>query len=265
MSLEEDILIERFLRDELSETENKQVLERMISDAEFKEKVLFEQQLFDTLNENSWSFVEKPDKTELEEYKKLFKSKEIKNIKNSIKKANTNFKKKKHFQIKKWHIFSSVAMIAMLISLSILLPGKESNQEIYANYINKSELPSIVNRGNENDFKELYKGQSLFEKKEYLKSAIIFSKELKNTSNSANVYIYLSVSQIELNQFQEAEKTLDLLINSNLIDAEKGYWFKSLLYLKSNQIEKTKKTLSFIIENSHYKKKEAKLLLEEIN
>ena len=70
---------------------------------------------------------------------------------------------------------------------------------------------------------------------------------------------------MELNQFQEAEKTLNSLISSNLIDAEKGYWFKSLLYLKSNQIEKVKATLSLIIKNSYFNNKKARELLESLN
>ena len=69
---------------------------------------------------------------------------------------------------------------------------------------------------------------------------------------------------MELDQFQEAEKTLDSLINSDLVDAEKGYWLKSLSYIKSKEIEKARNTLSIIIKNSYFNYKKATIVLKEI-
>lgn len=265
MSLEEDILIDHFLKNELTEIEKKAVFVRMNSDAIFKEKVLFEQQLFDTLDEKSWSFAKNIDNSEAKEYENLFKSDAIKDIKNSIAKANDNFKKKKTSGFKKWQIFSSAAVIALLISVYFLLPKNETPQEIYASHINMSELPSIVNRGNEISFKKLAKAQQFFENNQHSKSAIIFSEALKNNSNNSSIYIYLAISQMELNQFEKAEKTLDSLKTSNLVDAQKSYWYKSLLYIKANQIEKAKKTLATIIDHSYFNHLKAKKLLDQIN
>lgn len=264
MSLEEDILIERFLKNELSETEKNKVLESINSDALFREKVLFEQQLFDTLDENSWSFAKNVDTSKVKEFENLFKSEEIIYIKKTIAKANENFKKKKKNRFKKWQIYSSAAIVALLISVYALKPQNLSTNEIYTKFINSKEIPSIINRGNEKDFKKLVKGQRYFENKEYSKSAALFSSELKNNLNNSNVYILLALSQIEIDDFKNAEITLDSLLNSNLIDAQKSYWYKSLLYIKSNQIEKARNTLSILIKNSYYKNKQAIKLLEEI-
>ena len=52
MSLEEDILIEKYLKDQLSDDERKDFLEKMANDVTLREKVAFEKQLFETLDEN---------------------------------------------------------------------------------------------------------------------------------------------------------------------------------------------------------------------
>ena len=264
MSLEEDILIERFLKNELSETENNDVLERIGSDALFREKILFEQQLFETLDENNWSFAKNTDPSEAKDFENLFKSNEIKNIKKSIAKANEKFKKKKSSTFKKWPLYSSAAVIALLISVYLFNPKNQTSEEIYLSYITTTGLPSIINRGEENKFAQLFQAQRYFENKEYSSAINLLSEEFKNYSNNSNIYLYLAISQMELNQFQEAEKTLDSLINSNLIDAEKGYWFKSLLFLKSKKIQKAKATLSIIIKNNYFNSKKSEILLKEI-
>jgi hypothetical protein len=69
---------------------------------------------------------------------------------------------------------------------------------------------------------------------------------------------------MELNQFQDAEKTLNSFIESDFVDAENGYWLKSLLYLKSEQIEKAKTTLSLIIKNAYFNYKKAEEVLKKI-
>ena len=113
MSLEEDILIERFLNNELSKNEKNEILERMDSDPLFKEKVFFEQQLVETLDENNWSFAKNINTTEQNEYEDLFKAEKVKKIKESIAIANENFKKKKPLLFKKWYLYSSAAVIAL--------------------------------------------------------------------------------------------------------------------------------------------------------
>ena len=76
MSLEDDILIEKFLREELSEKERQSFMERLSSDPNFRAHFLMEKQLFDSLNEESWSFVKATENGEIEAYESIFKSAE---------------------------------------------------------------------------------------------------------------------------------------------------------------------------------------------
>ncbi len=77
MSLEEDLLIERFFNGTLSDTEHRAFLSRLENETSFKEKVEREKQLLETLNENDWSFINSSESSEVKSYKEIYKSDEI--------------------------------------------------------------------------------------------------------------------------------------------------------------------------------------------
>lgn len=262
MNIEDDILIERFFKKELSENEKISFLKRLKVDNDFKEYFLIEKQLWQTLNDKEWSFIENTNAKDVKEYEELFKSIEIKKIKESINVANKKYKNSKNL---KRFIYSSAAVLVLFFSIFMLDLSKEKSvEELYTFHIEQESLPTLANRGNDVQYEKLIKAQEFFEKKEYKKSIAIFSEELKTKNESSVVYLYIAIAQIETNQFSEAEITLDNLINSDFIDAQKGYWLKSLLYLKSNNLDKSKEELQKIINNSFYKKEEAKILLQQI-
>lgn len=264
MSLEEDILIEQYLKNQLSETEKKDFLERMSSDASFKEKVVFEKELFETLDENDWSFSEDIDVKEIEELETIFKSDAIKKIKESISLAQEEYKGPKKNTVKLIYLVAaSVALV--FTAYSLFFTVKTTPNELYAVYIHQNEIYSTISRGDGDLVENLIEAETYFKEKKYGKALPIFIKELPNNKNTASIYLYTAICQIELNKFTEAETTLNALISSDLIDAQKGYWYKSLLFIKSKQIEKAKKQLEFIIENNYFKHKKAKELLTKLD
>ena len=105
--------------------------------------------------------------------------------------------------------------------------------------------------------------QTSFEDNNYKRVIELLSPILDSTKNS-NVFLYVAISNTEIGAFSKAEETLNKLISSNLLDNQKGYWFKSLLYVKSNQLEKSKQELQRIIDSSYYKSEEAKELLKKL-
>ncbi len=264
MNLEDDILIENFLRGNLSEKEKEDFLIKLKIDSDFNEKFLFEKELFETYSEDEWN--SKNLNPELvKEYKELFQNSETQQLKTVIDKVQNKFQespKKKVFT--KRIIYLSAAMIALLFTVYTLIPKSISNQDLYFAYIQKDKLPSLISRStNETD---LVIGQEYFENKNYKESLRIFKKEFENSNvKNANIYLYIGISQIELNQFENAENTFDLLINSDLIDAPKGKWYKALLYLKNNQTEKTKRLLQEIVNEKSFNYILAEKLLIEID
>lgn len=146
MNLEDDILIERFLRNELSKKEEESFLERMDSDALFQEQVLLEKQLFESLNDDSWSFLEE-NTDEVKEYETILRSAEAQKIKEAIsqvqKEHSTSTKKP---QKKKWFMYSAAAAIALFFMINIY-NVKDSNQELFSFYLQETDLLALVNRG----------------------------------------------------------------------------------------------------------------------
>ena len=142
------------------------------------------------------------------------------------------------------------------------LEAVESNFTFEEKPINRLKTDTVSPK-TENTEKNIDKNKLLNDLK--IEISTIEECELKNNSSNSNLYLYLGISQMELNQFEESQKTLNSLINSNLIDSEKGYWFKGLLYLKSNRINKAKIMLQKIIDNSYYSHLKASEILIKLN
>ncbi|WP_027393336.1 tetratricopeptide repeat protein [Aquimarina latercula] len=262
MSLEEDILIERFLRNQLSEKERNDFLDTIANDQNFKEKFLLEKQIFETLNEEEWSYVSKIDVTEVEEYTTLYRN-NADRLKQVIHKATTSNKRKN--KIRRLTYFSAVAAVALFALLInfYLQKNQKTIEEIYTNY-STYELPSLVTRNPNEVDPDLALAENNFKNENYQEAIIYIDKLLKKDKDNSTLYVYKAISHWELGDYSSAEESLDTLINSDLIDSEKGYWYKSLLYLKTKDLDKCKKILQVIIKNSYSKNKEAKELFEEI-
>ncbi|CAM1374081.1 tetratricopeptide repeat protein [Tenacibaculum xiamenense] len=264
MSLEEDILIERYLKNELDNKERTVFEERLKKDSEFNEKVSFEKELFSSFNENEWNFHHdnEEDVKDLESY---FEKKEVKELQQNIKSSFESIKKKNSPKIKRlYYVLAVAASIALLLGvfLNPFNPAPNSN-ELFAHY-SSQELPTFVNRG-DNSLDELVKAENYYKEKDYAKASEIFNNALEKGKASANVYIYSGLSYIQLGEQKKSEEIFDSLINSDLIDAEKGYWYKALLYLKSNNAQEAKKELNYIVKNTLYNTQKARELLEKID
>jgi len=262
MNLADDILIERFLKNQLSEEEKATFLIRLESDASFKQSFKLEQQLFQTLNEQTWSFTENDSSKEIREYTSLFKSHEIDKLKKILRKENDNYQKSTHKSFRKWILYATAAVIIFFIVIRSL-DTKKNTQTLYTTYLATTELSSVTTRGKQQT--ELANAQTYFENKEYKKALPILEKEMKQQTNlTGSLFIYTGIAQMELNQFDNALKTFNTLINSDLLDAPKGKWFKALLYIKMNDIDKATKILQDIINHKLYNYKKATELLDKL-
>ncbi len=264
MNLEEDILIERFLRKELSKEEKKAFLKRLDTDLEFKESFLLEKELYESLDDKDWSYANNVDPKELEAYEVVFQNEETKKLQEKIGKASREYQKKgKNNVVRLYTIISAVAAIFLLFFTFNFFNSDIDNAELYASYVQKEELPSYVTRGDsDGDAKILLAADKSFKGKKYKKTLEVL--ERVNINNDATLLLYKGISYIELGNYEKGITTFDTLIKSDLIDAEKGYWYKSLLYVRSNQFDKAEKILKKIIANNYFKKRQAEELLSKI-
>ncbi|MDH7447540.1 tetratricopeptide repeat protein [Aquimarina sp. 2201CG14-23] len=263
MSIEEDILIEQFLRNQLSEKKRNDFLDKIANDQNLREKFLLEKQLLETLNEEEWSYASKIDLTEVREYATLYRNNEDR-IKQVIHKAKIDHKRKNKNTIRRLAYFSA-AVAALFVILINFYPQKNQHtiDEIYVNY-STYELPSLVSRNPNEVDPDLAFAENNFKNKNYPEALLYIDKLLKKDKDNSTLYVYKAISHWEIGEYSLAEVSLNSLINSDLIDSEKGYWYKSLLYLKTKDLNKCKQILYVIIENSYFKSNEAKELLKDL-
>ncbi|WP_299519426.1 tetratricopeptide repeat protein [Winogradskyella sp.] len=264
MSIEDDILIEKYLRGALPEADQKAFLDRLASDAVFKEQYNLEKQLFDALNEDRWSF-SNVDGVEIDAYKEILEGEDVQNLKKTLTEVNTRFNNsnQKKTKSKTIYYYLAAASIVVFLGVQFFFNHNPSSQELYNEYIELNDLPSFASRAH--DSGELPKAQQLFEDKKYKEALIIFQEQLGASEFEGNVFLYLGISQIELGEYSAAEKTFEDLINSDLLDSKKGYWYKALLYLKQDRVEETKEVLNKIVVDRLFNSEKARALLAELN
>lgn len=262
---EENAYIESYLLGHLSKEENVIVEKRMSEDVRFRESVLLQKELITSLDENDWSFVKKVAPEKIQEYEALFKSKETAQLKEAILQAQSDYKNNISKKKRPWFYYLSAAIIAVIITISILLPKDQTPQDLYVTYYTTSDIPSLVSRGGEED-NALIEAERYFENAAYTKALeILTPKATTAIKNKATVLLYKGISEMELGQVEKAHATLDQLIGSDLIDAPMGLWYKALLYLKTEDILKAKEILTEISASpSNFKYEEAKELLEKL-
>lgn len=265
MNYEDHILIEKYLKNQLSDEESVLFTKRLETDEQFNIEFELERKLFDTLSEDNWSFIE--DKgSEYEEYKKLAEENDIKELKETLDVVSVKFKSKSRFSFKTKNIlhYLTAASIILFFGYYFFL-NNNTNQDLYDDYMSLDELPSFSFRGEENDVNQkLREAERLFESKKY-ESVLTTLNPIMDTKNlELPFYLYVGVSQVELELFNEAENTFEDLIKSDISDSHVGYWYKALLFVKVNRIEDAKLTLNYIVQNELYNQENAESLLKEL-
>lgn len=261
MKKEYDLLIQKYF-DHLLSDQEAELFEKLLEEnEEFRNQFFLELSISNSLDENAWSYIKNRNHKFVLEYQSLFQKKQNIELRKTLRKVQKEYNQKTKPKTKRFAYYS-VAIIALIISTFFLFPNKPSNEELYSQYLNNTELLSLVNRDDLNGI--LSKSQTAFDNQNYDSVIQYLSPEIQKL-NSSNAYIYLAISQMEENLESEAKTTLNQLISSDLLDAQKGYWYKSLLFLKFGRKEDLKNELQVIIKNNYFKKKEAKELLEKLH
>ncbi|MEL6561725.1 MAG: hypothetical protein AAFQ94_26285 [Bacteroidota bacterium] len=268
MKTEDKDLIEKKLREQLSLEEEKSFTAKLEEDEEFKQAYIFEKQLFENLDDSDWNLTENLESTEIKEYAKLFKSEDARKLADQLKvitaehrnSATTRPKSRKLY----WITGLAATLLIILVSVFVFYPNSQSTNQLYTTYLDVSEVPSMIPRGDREDALKV-KAQDLFESKKYKEAIPLFDEILSSqTGNVATILIYKGISQMESDQLVEAISTFDQLIESNLLDASKGYWYKSLIYLKMGERQKAEEILEKIKSESLYNAVKASELLEKL-
>lgn len=263
-----EYLIAAYLRDEfLNPEEEAEFKKRLVEDSEFQEELAFEQELFSTFQDGSWPITAETSSSEVHTYKKWFEEEDIEAWQETLSDAKKPTSETPVISIqsrKKW-LGVAAMIIVLLIPMYFLLNRDVTPEELYANHINFKDLPTFVVRG-DNGEQELNKiAQQQFEAGNFVKSIETLKHSMAAYSNTdAVLYIYLGLSQLELDQFEEAETTFTHLQKLDAIESERAYWYLALLETKKGAYTEAQKKLQEIVSNQYYGHEEARSLLSEI-
>lgn len=166
--------------------------------------------------------------------------------------------------IKTWYYYAAAAVVALLIAFAFLLPGGQSNDELFAAYF--SPYPNIVEptvRGNDVATDRTAAFQA-YERKDFQAAATGF-EELIDAKEEPGLLLLLGNSNLMLGNAKEAQENFITLINKYDDFDMQAKWFLSLSYLKSGDTENARKILKELGETEVSYASKAKELLEKVN
>lgn len=257
-------LIDGYLKGALSTAEKLEFEKRLKEDSDLYDEFIIQKDLFDALGDEAWAFETSPNADDVDTLKTYFDSEEAKSIASAIAKSNTDYQstKKTVFKLPRL-VYPIAASIALILGYFVLFQKSTTTESLYAEYKNWNDLPSLTVRANDND-NSLTKGQTAFKNEQYKEASVIFNNYLKNNINP-QATTYLGVSYIELEQYELALKAFNNLLEGHSLDRSKGYWYKSLVYLKLGDKVKALETLNLLLEKeSNYNYQLAKALKAEL-
>jgi len=256
--------IDGYLKNTLDATEKLEFENKLKKDSNLYKEFIIQKDLFNALDENSWAFEDQPNIEEVNTIENYLKSDEAKSIASVISNTNKEYQNSKQrvFKLPRF-IYPIAASIVLLLGYFLFFGNSQTTENLYAEYKNWSDLPSLTYRADD-DGDRLSKGQEAFKNKQYKEASTIFRNYLKNNTNP-QVTTYLGITHIELEQYDLALKTFDDLLKEQSLDSSKGYWYKTLVYLKLGNKTKALETLNLLLEKeSNYNYTLAKALKDKL-
>ncbi len=257
--------IEAYLSGSMSTEDAKHFETEIASQPELKEEVALYKSMNHHLTETSYeddSLSGIAYKKELESYIQSDEGEAIKKKLLKVKEDyHTTSEKEKPKSRSLYYILSAAAAVILLFG--VLFTGN-SNESLYTDYYQASDLPSFTNRSDEASL--LSKGSTAF-KEDNLDTSLTSFQEYIRTEKEVDplVYVYTGLIYSEKENLEKAIEQFDLLESAQSLDRSRALWYKALTYLKFDKVTEAKVMLTSILEDpSNYKYAEAKELLEKL-
>jgi predicted Zn-dependent protease len=244
--MNKDILLEKHIQNELSNSEQKAFKQLLKEDLVFAQKVAFQNDL-----------------------KKSIQYQEQENFKELIGAIESEHKviplKKKFTLSKKWLIAAS---IALLLGLTFVLNNKQTYKPevlFAANFTPYKNVIYPINRGVNNEKLQNKKAKAFiaYEDGDYKKAVQLFS-ELYKESKASYYLFYKANALLKLGDSQQAIINLKQHLKTKDSLTEKSNWYLALAYLKEKEIANAKKVLKTISSKKGYNSKKAQKLLQKL-
>lgn len=259
--------IEQYLNQEMNTLEKEDFEAEINNSNELKEFIELYYQIDDFEDAENWTLYE-GNSERLKNASQLFLAKDVQEFSKKTTAFRDNYHTSKNKKKTPWlrlAIGSGLAACIVLLLFSTLF---QSNNLIDLYHDNKSwnELPSLTIKGDTEKL-DIANIELFFLEKKYKETIILCNRVIQNTETiQPNILLYLGVSQLELELYQDALNSFSILENSTAIDFHKAYWYKSLVYLKQKNKEKASIELQKIVNNNAYFNHEKAInILRKIN
>ena len=243
--MEREMLLEKYLEEELTEEERKEFEMLLKSDADFSREVKFHADLK--------RVTESDDDDNFKEMLSDFEA-EARMEKPSVKKSPT-----------KWLVAASISLLAGL-TYFFNVDQFASTQDLFAD--NFKPYPNLVHRivrsGEAQDKK--IKAFSAYQTGAYIEALPMFT-ELYASDKEPYYLFYSANALIELNRAREAVPMLQEHLRITQITdtlVEKSPWYLAMAYLQLDEKENAIKMLNAVIKNGTYKVDDAQKLLNAL-
>ena len=103
-----------------------------------------------------------------------------------------------------------------------------------------------------------------YNRKDYEQCSDLLIQFLQKQPDAHRVALYLAIAQLELDLKDQAEANF-IRAQKDPVFKQQAQWYQALSYLKFSETQKAKLLLESIINaESHYRKKEAAIILKEL-
>lgn len=244
--------IELYFSGEMTPKQKLDFEEKIKTNSKLEEEINIYKEMHSIYDDTNWKIIDSSTKNQkVVKYEAFLKSEKGKNIAHSIKNIeNEYFTNKPTSHIKKWLLYgTSIAAIFIIAFLTLYTYNSEiDGKSLYTDYKNWNSLPSLTLRSENTSLAE---AEKLFRQQSYAEALNMFNTYQSENSKELNpqVLLYKGVTQLELNQNENAQKTFEQLLHSDTLDASKAHWYLALVYLKTDHIKNAQKELQIVISN----------------
>jgi len=162
-------------------------------------------------------------------------------------------------------IAAAAAAIFVVSAIGLLFQAETGPDQLFATYYTANDLPFVITRGTSNALLE--RGATAFYDQEYTNALGYFEQyEASTEEPEIALHLYKGVALMQLERYYAAIEEFEIVIDSDSVDATKGFWFKAMAYLKSGDVTNAEYVLKDIASHVwYYNHEKAKELLEKLD
>lgn len=267
MEFGDEILLklEQYLNDTMDDANRISFETEIAASAQLQEFIAIYNRIDALEDDTAWSLSEhKGDK--LKEVLRRFQSEETKAFSAKIKLFRTEEQPPLANSSNLYKTALFVMMAAcMAFLVYVVIPNEADMASLYIENSTWEELPSLVVKGDDKNPKLAV--EKAFKAGDYQKAVNLSNTILISSSyTQADMLLYKGIAHLEMNEYEDALTSFNLLLASDHIDHHKGYWYNAMVYLKKGEKNKTISALKEVTSDAtNYQYEQATKLLKELD